>query len=453
MKVLVTGATGFVGNKVIKALHNHGHQAVVLTRDVQKAEVRLPHSCEVFYWDPSKQIIPKESFSQVNAIIHLAGENIAEGRWTLEKKEQIKDSRVFSTRTLMKGLRESKFKLDVLVSASAVGIYGDRRDEVLMENSAKDCGWLANVCYLWEKEVSNAQEMGIRTVALRIGVVLGHDGGAMKKILPPFRVALGGNLGDGKQWMSWVHLDDLAEIFVNAIENPELKGPYNAVSPHPVTNKVFTETLATVVNRPVFFPVPRFALKLALGEMSTILLNSQYVSSDRIWNTGFKFRYPTLENALTEICGHSCHELKMEQWIPQSLDKTFSFFKKCENLETLTPEFMNFRIVDKSTEILIEGTTINYRLSFHGIPFGWQSQITEWKPNKGFADIQTKGPYSFWHHKHEFEEKNGGTLIKDHVTYKVPFGIVGDLLAHNFIKKDLESIFSFRRSKINELLA
>ena len=453
MKVLVTGATGFVGNKVIKALHNHGHQAVVLTRDVQKAEVRLPHSCEVFYWDPSKQIIPKESFSQVNAIIHLAGENIAEGRWTLEKKEQIKDSRVFSTRTLMKGLRESKFKLDVLVSASAVGIYGDRRDEVLMENSAKDCGWLANVCYLWEKEVSNAQEMGIRTVALRIGVVLGHDGGAMKKILPPFRVALGGNLGDGKQWMSWVHLDDLAEMFVNAIENPELKGPYNAVSPHPVTNKVFTETLATVVNRPVFFPVPRFALKLALGEMSTILLNSQCVSSDRIWNTGFKFRYPTLENALTEICGHSCHELKMEQWIPQSLDKTFSFFKKCENLETLTPEFMNFRIVDKSTEILIEGTTINYRLSFHGIPFGWQSQITEWKPNKGFADIQTKGPYSFWHHKHEFEEKNGGTLIKDHVTYKVPFGIVGDLLAHNFIKKDLESIFSFRRSKINELLA
>jgi len=453
MKVLVTGATGFVGNKVIKALHNHGHQAVVLTRDVQKAEVRLPHSCEVFYWDPSKQIIPKESFSQVNAIIHLAGENIAEGRWTLEKKEQIKDSRVFSTRTLMKGLRESKFKLDVLVSASAVGIYGDRRDEVLMENSAKDCGWLANVCYLWEKEVSNAQEMGIRTVALRIGVVLGHDGGAMKKILPPFRVALGGNLGDGKQWMSWIHLDDLAEMFVNAIENPELKGPYNAVSPHPVTNKVFTETLATVVNRPVFFPVPRFALKLALGEMSTILLNSQYVSSDRIWNTGFKFRYPTLENALTEICGHSCHELKMEQWIPQSLDKTFSFFKKCENLETLTPEFMNFRIVDKSTEILIEGTTINYRLSFHGIPFGWQSQITEWKPNKGFADIQTKGPYSFWHHKHEFEEKNGGTLIKDHVTYKVPFGIVGDLLAHNFIKKDLESIFSFRRSKINELLA
>jgi len=453
MKVLVTGATGFVGNKVIKALHNNGHQVVVLTRDAQKAEVRLPHSCQVFHWDPEKQIIPKEAFDQVNAVIHLAGENIAEGRWTSDKKERIRDSRVYSTRTLMKGLRESKIKPDALVSASAVGIYGDRRDEVLTENSAKDCGWLADVCYLWEKEVSKAQDMGIRTVSLRIGVVLGHDGGAMKKILPPFRMALGGDLGDGKQWMSWIHLDDLAEMFVHAIENPELKGTYNAVSPHPVTNRMFTHILANVLNRPVFFPVPRFALKLALGEMSTILLNSQYVSSDRIWKTGFKFRFTTLEQALTEICGHSCHELEMEQWIPQPLDKTFSFFKKCENLEPLTPEFMNFKVVDQSTEKVMEGTTIDYRLRLHGIPFAWQSQITEWKPNRSFADIQTKGPYSFWHHKHEFEEKNGGTLLKDYVTYKVPFGIIGDLLAHHFVKKDLENIFSFRRSKIKELLA
>ncbi len=453
MRVLVTGATGFIGNKVVKALHKQGHQTIVLTRNIQKAEVRLPHSCQVFHWDPNEQIIPEEAFDHVNAVIHLAGENIAEGRWTSEKKEQIRGSRILSTRTLMKGLRESKIKPDVLVSASAVGIYGDRRDEILTENSAKDCGWLADVCYLWEKEVSKAQEMEIRTVALRIGVVLGHDGGAMEKMLPPFRMALGGNLGDGKQWMSWIHLDDLADMFVHAIDNPDLSGPYNAVTPHPVTNKVFTETLAKVVNRPVFFPVPGFALKIALGEMSTILLNSQYVSSDRIWKSGFKFRYPTLESALTEICGHSYHELKMEQWVPQPLDKTFSFFKKCENLEPLTPDFMNLKIVDKSTDKVTEGTTIDYQLRLHGIPFSWQSKITEWEPNQRFADIQTKGPYSFWHHKHEFEEKNGGTLLKDHVTYKVPFGILGDLLANQFIKKDLEDIFSYRRSKINELLA
>ena len=296
MKVLVTGATGFIGNQVVTTLHNNGHQTVVLTRNVQKAEVRLPHSCQVFHWDPNEQIIPEEAFDHVNAVIHLAGENIAEGRWTSDKKDRIKDSRVLSTRTLMKGLRKSKIKPDVLVSASAVGIYGDHRDELITEDSDKDCGWLADVCYLWEKEVSKAQEVEIRTVSLRIGVVLGHDGGAMKKMLPPFRMALGGNLGDGKQWMSWIHVHDLAEMFVHAIENTELKGTYNAVSPHPVTNKIFTETLAKVVNRPVFFSVPRFALKLFLGEMSAILLNSQYVSSDRIWNTGFKFRFPTAVN-------------------------------------------------------------------------------------------------------------------------------------------------------------
>ena len=142
----------------------------------------------------------------------------------------------------------------------------------------------------------------------------------------------------------------------------------------------------------------------------------------------------------------------MEQWIPQPMDKAFSFFKKCENLEPLTPDFMNFRIVDKSTEKIKKGTTINYKLRLHGVPFGWQSQITEWEPNMRFADIQTKGPYSYWHHTHEFEEKNGGTLLKDHVAYRVPFGILGDLFIHPFIRKDLENIFSFRRSKIKELL-
>ena len=156
---------------------------------------------------------------------------------------------------------------------------------------------------------------------------------------------------------------------------------------------------------------------------------------------------------MNEICGHSCNELEMEQWIPQPLDKTFSFFKKCENLEPLTPEYLNFRIVDKSTDTVREGTTIDYRLRLHGVPFSWQSMITQWEPNRQFADIQTKGPYTYWHHKHEFENKNGGTLIKDHVTYKVPFGILGDLLAYNFIRKDLETIFLYRRSKIKELLA
>jgi len=452
MKVLVTGATGFVGNKVIKALHRHGHRSVVLTRNIQKAEVRLPYSCELHFWHPERGIFPEKSLEGVQAIIHLAGENIAEGRWSVDKKENIKNSRLLSTRALVQAIEKTRVKPEVLVSASAIGIYGDRKDEILTEKSAKDCGWLADVCNSWEKEASMAQEFGVRTVALRIGVVLGHDGGAMSKILPPFRMALGGSLGNGKQWMSWIHLEDLAAMFVHAIENPDLKGTYNAVSPHPVTNKEFTSQLAQVLNQPVFFPVPKFVLKLALGEMSQILLNSQKVSSDHILKTGFQFLFPTLEQALTEICGHSYHELEMEQWIPQPLDKTFSFFKKCENLESLTPGFLNFKIINKSSDPVREGTTMNYKLRWHGIPINWQSKITEWKPNQHFADIQTKGPYDYWHHRHDFKAKDGGTLLKDQVIYKVPFGILGDLLTHKFVRKDLENIFSFRRSRINQLL-
>ena len=453
MKVLVTGATGFVGNKVVKALHEIGHQSVVLTRNIQKAQVRLPYSCQIHFWDPEKNIFPEQSLEGVQAVIHLAGENIAEGRWSADKKEKIKNSRLLSTQALVQAIKKTRVKPEVLVSASAIGIYGDRKDEVLTEDSAKDCGWLADVCNSWETEVSKAQEIGIRTVMLRIGVVLGHDGGAMSKILTPFRMALGGNLGNGKQWMSWIHLEDVAAMFVHAIENATLMGPYNAVSPHPVTNEEFTRILAKVLNQPTFFPVPKFALKLALGEMSQILLDSQKVSADHILTTGFMFRYPTLERALTEICSHAYHELEMEQWIPQPPDQAFQFFKKCENLECLTPDFLNFKIINKSTDAVRRGTTMNYKLRLHGIPFNWQSKITEWEPNQHFSDIQTKGPYDYWHHRHDFEAKDGGTLLKDHVIYRVPFGIFGDLLTHGLVKKDLENIFSFRRSRINKLLA
>jgi len=452
MKVLLTGATGFVGTRVIKALHKRGHTSVVLTQDSRRAAVRLPHSTQIYSWDPKKRIFPEKALRDVQAVIHLAGENIADGRWTTSKKDRIRDSRIEPTRILVEALERSRVRPEVLVSASAIGIYGDRGDEILKENSEKGTGFLAEVCHHWEHEVSKACDLGVRSVMLRIGVVLGHGGGAIKKMLPPFRMALGGNLGNGRQWMSWIHVDDLADMFVHAIENRDLEGPINAVSPHPVTNGIFTATLAKVLNRPVFLPVPGLALKLLLGEMSQILLHSQCVSSNKICKAGFEFRYPDLKQALSEIVGHTRHEFEMEQWLPQPPEKTFAFFKQCENLRLLTPDFVQLKTVEPSTEIVREGTTIDYRMSLHGFPFSWQSQVTDWQPNQKFTDIQTKGPYSFWSHTHEFEEKEGGTLVKDHVVYEVPMGVPGELLVHDFVRKDLEEIFSFRREKMKELL-
>lgn len=333
-----------------------------------------------------------------------------------------------------------------------MGITETGGEQALDENSSPGEDFLADVCKEWEEETFKARDMGLRSVALRIGIVLGNHDGAMKKILPPFRLGLGGPLGCGKQWMSWIHVRDMARLIVHAVESKNLEGPINAVSPHPVTNREFSKTLGRVLNRPVILPAPAPALKLMLGEMSCLLLASQKVSAGKVLESGFKFQYPRLNTALKAICNHMDHELLTEQWVPLPIDKAFDFFSDVKNLETLTPEFLKFKVLSTSTDELKKGTQINYRLQLHGIPFHWQSTIIEWKPTQGFADIQMRGPYAHWYHRHEFEERDGGTLIRDKAVYRIPFWVPGDVLASATVRKDLESIFIYRREKIEELL-
>ena len=453
MKVMVTGATGFIGKELIKKLHEMGHEIVVLTRNPDSARFRIPVHCEIIPWDPCRNHLPSTALKGVDAVINLAGENIADGRWSPERKRKLIQSRELSVRRLVNAMTYMDKKPKTLVSVSAIGFYGDRGDVILNEGDLKGHGFLSDVCKVWEEEILKAKEFGVRTVAYRLGMVLGHDGGALNKILPPFKLGLGGNLGSGSQWMSWIHINDLVNMLVHAIENPSMDGIYNAVSPNAVRNKEFTKTLGKILKRPTIFPVPKFVLKVVLGELSELLLGSQRVNANKISDTGFKFKYPHIQEALKEVCGNTYHEIKTEQWVPQPLERTFSFFKEARNLEKITPKFLNFKILNQSTPEIQEGTKINYRLSLHGFPVSWISKITDWKPNQKFSDIQVKGPYSHWYHTHEFEEKNGGTLIKDHVLYKVPFGIPGDLVAGKWVRKDLEKVFTHRHKTIDTLLA
>jgi uncharacterized protein (TIGR01777 family) len=453
MKVMVTGATGFIGKELIKRLNEMGHEIVVLTRNSDSARFRVPVHCEVITWDPCKYHLQSTALKGVDAVINLAGENIADGRWSPERKRELIQSRELSARRLVNAISYMDKKPKTLVSVSAIGFYGNRGDALLNETDSKGHGFLSDVCKVWEEEILKAKELRVRTVAYRLGMVLGHDGGALNKILPPFKLGLGGKLGSGSQWMSWIHINDLVNMLVHAIENPSIDGIYNAVSPNPVRNKEFTKTLGNVLNRPTIFPVPKFVLKIALGELSELLLGSQRVAAKKISDTGFKFNYPHVKEALQEVCGNSYHEIQLEQWVPQPVNRTFSFFKEARNLEKITPKFLNFKILNQSTPEIQEGTKINYRLSLHGLPVSWISKITDWKPNQKFSDIQVKGPYSHWYHTHEFEEKNGGTLIKDHVLYKVPFGIPGDLVAGKWVRKDLEKVFTHRHKTIDTLLA
>ena len=450
---MITGATGFIGKELIKRLNEKGHEIAALTRNSEAARFRIPVHCEIITWDPESATLPPSTLKGVDAVINLAGEGIADGRWSPERKRKITQTRVLSTRRLIDAITYMDKKPQVFVSASAIGFYGNQRDEFLDERSLKGHGFLSDVCQHWEDEILKAKDLGIRTAVCRIGMVLGHDGGALDKILPPFKLGAGGKLGSGSQWMSWIHINDLADMMIYAIENPSIDGIYNAISPNPVLNKEFTKVLGQVLKRPTLFPVPNFVLKTVLGELSDLLLGSQKVNAQKIIDTGFEFKYPKLEEALREVCEHSYHEIKLEKWVPQPLNKTFSFFKEAKNLEKITPEFLKFKVLKQSTPEIQEGTKLNYRLSLHGFPVSWQSKITDWKPNHKFSDIQLKGPYSHWYHTHEFEEKNGGTLIKDRVLYKVPFGIPGDLVAAKWIRKDLEKIFNYRYKIIDTLLA
>ena len=452
MKILVAGATGFIGKKLVKNLNEKGHKIVVLTRNTETARFHIPIHCELHQWDPEKNPLPTNCLKSIDVVINLSGENIASSFWTDTQKRKLMDSRVMSVRRIVQAMGAMNTKPKLFISASAVGFYGNRENEELYETSPAGEGFLSEVCQSWESEIYKSNDFGIRTVMFRLGMVLGHDGGALEKIIPAFKLGMGGKLGDGSQWMSWIHINDFVDMINYTIETPSINGVINAGSPNPVRNLEFTKTLGRVIKRPTMLPVPAIALKIVLRDLSDLLLYSQKVSAEKICKNGFKFTYPTLKEALKEVCEHSYHEVKIEQWVPQSINKTFTFFKEAKNLQKLTPDFLKFKILSQSTPEIQNGTKFTYRLSIHGIPVTWQSKISDWNPESNFSDIQLKGPYSHWYHTHNFEEKNGGTLIKDYVQYKVPFGVLGDLIIGSFIKKDLEAIFSYRIKTIDTLM-
>jgi uncharacterized protein (TIGR01777 family) len=447
MKILVTGATGFVGKTLLPLLAEKGHEIIVLTRDIKSAQVRLPVACKIIEWDPSKTLTHIED--DIDIVINLCGENVAGGRWSSKRKQAIYNSRIIATRNLINYFRKHSHPIKSWISASAIGIY--ENSIVLDESAPNGQGFLAKICKDWEEETFKARDLNIRTVAFRIGIVLGFDGGAMEKMLPLFKLGLGGNISSGDQWMSWIHVRDLAGLIIDAIDNPSYEGPVNAVSPNPVTNREFTSTLAGILKRPAFFPVPGWVLKSLLGEMSQLLINSQKISSDTAKDSGYKFIYPKLKIALKTICDQAGHTLLTEQWVPQPLDATFSFFTDPKNLEALTPKFLQFKILKVTSSPIQEGTLLDYSLKIRSIPIRWQTKITECISGVRFSDMQTRGPYCFWHHTHEFFEKNGGTLIRDKVLYKLPGWVPGDIIAHWLVRKDLEKIFLYRRDVIAEL--
>lgn len=304
MKVAITGATGFVGSRLIERLQADGHQVIALTRNPEQALRLFPAAAfpdvEVIGYTPTESGDWQHVLSGCNGVVNLAGEPIAESRWTPERKQMILNSRKVGTQKLVEAIAQAASKPSVLVNASAIGYYGTSETATFDETSASGDDFLAHVCQAWEAEAQKVKQNGLRLVIVRIGIVLG-DGGAIAKMIPPFKLFAGGPIGTGKQWFSWIHREDLVSLILQALTQADFEGVYNATAPNPVRMAELSNTLGTLMKRPSWLPVPSFALEALLGDGAKVVLEGQKVLPKRTQASGFQYQYPVLTQAIGEI--------------------------------------------------------------------------------------------------------------------------------------------------------
>lgn len=454
MKILLTGATGLLGRQLSQKLFEMGHDLVITTRSPESVWKKINVPCTPISWPLNENDL--EHLSQIEGVIHLMGESIAEGRWNDTKKASLFRSRIDSTKSLFEWLTKAQAPLKTWINASAVGYYGADLDKKYDESYPAGQDFLAELAKAWEDAALNTPytpNPDLRRVIVRIGVILSTEGGALQKMLPAFENHLGGRLSNGRQWFSWIHIDDMVQLIQTAIENTEYHGIYNAVAPEPVRNKTFTKTLGQVLKKSTIFPVPGLVLKVALGEMSTLLLDGHQVIPKRLIEKNFPFKFNTLKSALDNLLADrdiNYYTYQTAIWLPKPIEKVFEFFCDPKNLESITPDLLHFKVLGMSTDSIEQGTTMDYQLKIHGLPKKWKTLIEKWDPPHCFIDTQLEGPYSLWHHTHQFTSLRGGTLMSDTVIYQPPLGPFGRVANLLFIRKDIEAIFHYRRKIIVE---
>lgn len=452
MKVLVTGASGFIGQSFILHLLKKQYQVIAVSRQTKQeyfAKYSLP--VEFIQWkNPETEELKSELLAEVDVVVHLAGESIASSYWTASTKKRLIDSRVQSAKNLLSAVQAHSPKCKQFITASATGIYGDRMDEILTEDSKLGQGFLADLCKEWEA-ASVPKKAGIQHLSVRIGVVLGQGQGFLAKMEEIYSHYIGGPLASGKQYLSWIHIQDLVRILEYSISK-QLSGSINAVAPEPVSNAVFSKAMAKALNVFELFPVPSFALKLLLGEQACIALDSQRVIPQNLLKYGFEFDFKNIESALQEIYHYKKNPNNLAHsailYLDYPVSEVFDFFASEKNLEIITPEFLNFKVLSKTTPQIQAQTQIDYKLNIHSIPVKWRTLISEWQKDQYFIDEQLKGPYSLWKHRHNFSPLGKGCLVEDFVIYRMPLGFLGRVFARPLVQRDVRNIFDFRTKKM-----
>lgn len=447
--VLLVGGTGFIGEELGIALTRRGMSVRLLTRG-KGPSANLAFPAESVQWGAGGEV-PARALAGVDAVVNLAGESVATGRWNAQKKKRILSSRVNTTEALVAAANAAK--VGVFVQASAIGFYGDTAGQETTEAGQKGRGFLADVSEAWEAPLAKL-ESATRAVVMRLGVVLGGGGGALNEMLTPYVLGVGAKIASGKHYMSWIHIEDICRFVKEAIDAASYRGVYNLTAPIPATYEQLHQEMVAYFGGFRSLQVPQMALKLGLGEKSSMLLMDQNVIPGRLLEQGFSFQYEDLSSCLEDVIGKTdgdCAYLNQKQWVSKNIEDVWEFFSSEKNLERITPEFLNFQVEKLSTPKIQKGSLIDYRLKIHGVPVKWRTKITSFEPQRYFQDIQLRGPYKVWHHCHYFDRLGEGTLIIDHIKFKVPFGKIGGLIAYPFVRKDVEKIFQYRRGMVAKI--
>jgi len=470
MRFAITGATGFLGRALVLRLARDGHHVVALVRDPVAARGVLgAHPTVVALAD---DLAVTRAVHAADAIINLAGEGILERRWTAARKAALRASRVDLTRRLADAIATRPRPLPALVSASAIGWYGDRGDELVDETAAPGADFAAELCRDWEAAAEAARPRCERVVRARIGVVIGGEGGALATMRPLFRWGLGGPIGRGDQWVSWIHLDDAVEALVRCATDAALDGAVNLVAPTPVTNRAMATSIGAALHRPAWLPAPRFGVRLALGARAALVLGGQRVVPAALQRVGFAWAWPSLDAAIAEAVRGAPDAVQLARApaalptsaylaarpprytltartvIDRPLAEVFAFFCAAENLGAITPPDMGFTIVTPTPIAMAAGAEIDYRIRASGVPMAWRTVIDAWEPPAAgrarFVDSQARGPYACWWHEHRFEADGDRTIMIDTVHYAPPLGPLGAVANTLMVAGELRRIFTHR---------
>lgn len=464
MKIALFGGTGLVGRALALRLRRDGHQVCAWARDTRRARGLLGAEVELVAASDDMTTLAS-LLDGCDAIVNVAGEPVAQ-RWTRSVRGRLVESRVGLNRRIAAALEVCTRAPGVWVQGSAVGYYGDGGEVVLDEDADSGEGFLAELCRDWEASALASRARGVRVACLRTGLVLAQDGGVLPTMATPTRFGVGAILGSGRQWVPWIHLDDLVELFVTAVHDDRYHGSINAVAPEPVRMRALADAVAGELHRPRLFRVPAFALRLALGDAAAVVLSGQHAIPARALAMGFRFVYPSLPAAVGDLLGGAAAPsiAAVASWPPSeyldarrprycletrvalahSIEEVLPFFEQAENLGAMTPAHMAFEILGTPPARIEVGTTIDYRIRVGPMPLRWRTRIDR-SDARGFVDCQLRGPYRAWYHEHSFERVGDCTIMIDRVWYAPPLGVLGVVAQWLFVGAQLRRIFDHRR--------